>query len=78
MGTVELEALRSAAMALSERERAKLASDLVASLDGAAEVDVMEAWDVELCHRIGEIDAGKADLVDANEVISRIRARIRS
>lgn len=78
MGAVEIEALRKAAMGLSERERAKLASDLVASLDGPAEDDVSKAWDIEICRRINEIESGKAELLDVDEVLSRARERLRS
>lgn len=75
MGT-DPEALRDAALALSEAERAKLARDLVASLDGPADDDVAEAWDIELCRRINEIEAGQAELLDVKDVLARIRARI--
>jgi putative addiction module component (TIGR02574 family) len=77
MRTVELESLKSAAMALPEKERAKLASDLVASLDGPTEQNVAEAWDIEICRRINEIESGKAELLDVEEVLARARARIR-
>ena len=76
MGIAELEALTNAAMALSENERAKLASTLVASLDGPAENGVAEAWDIEICRRINEIEAGTAELLDVDEVLSRARARL--
>tara|TARA_R110001606_G_scaffold345151_3_gene493975 strand:+ start:1970 stop:2212 length:243 start_codon:yes stop_codon:yes gene_type:complete len=75
MGT-DPEALRDAALALSEAERAKLARDLIASLDGPADDDVAEAWDIELCRRINEVEAGKAQLLDVEDVLARIRARI--
>ncbi len=75
MGT-DPEALRDAALALSEAERAKLARDLIASLDGPADDDVAEAWDIELCRRINEIEAGQAQLLDVEEVLARVRARI--
>ncbi len=75
MGT-DPEALRDAALALSEAERAKLARDLIASLDGPADGDVAEAWDIELCRRINEVEAGKAQLLDVEDVLARIRARI--
>lgn len=78
MGAVEIEALRKAVMGLSERERAKLASDLVASLDGPAEDNVSEAWDIEICRRINEIESGQAELLDVDEVLSRARERLRS
>lgn len=77
MRTTELEALKNAAMTLPERERAKFASDLVASLDGPAEHGVAEAWDIELCRRINEIESGKAELVDVDEVLAHARARLR-
>ena len=76
MGT-DPEALRDAVLALSEAERAKLARDLIASLDGPTDDDVTEAWDIELCRRINEVESGKAQLLDVEEVLARIRARIR-
>ena len=78
MDTAQLESITSAAMTLSERERAKLAHDLVASLDGPADISVAEAWDTEICRRINDIESGKTELLDADEAIARARARIRS
>ena len=75
MGT-DPEALRDAVLALSEAERAKLARDLIASLDGPADDDVAEAWDIELCRRINEVESGKAQLLDVEDVLPRIRARV--
>ena len=76
MSISELEALTNAAMALTESERAKLASTLVASLDGPAEKGLAEAWDIEICRRINEIEAGTAELLDVDEVLNRARARL--
>ena len=76
MSIPELEALTNAAMALSESERAKLAKTLVASLDGPPEKGVAEAWDIEICRRINEIEAGTAELLDVDEVLSKVRARL--
>lgn len=76
MATRELSMLREEALALSEAERAHLAHDLVASLDGPAEQDVADAWDKEIVRRINEIDSGSATLLDVSEVISDIRKRI--
>ena len=78
MNTAQLESITSAAMTLPERERAKLAHDLVASLDGPAELDIAEAWDKEICRRINNIESGETELLDADEAIARARARIRS
>lgn len=78
MNTAQLESITNAAMTLPERERAKLAHDLVASLDGPAELDIAEAWDKEICRRINNIESGETELLDADEAIARARARIRS
>jgi putative addiction module component (TIGR02574 family) len=78
MSTAELEELKNAVMALSESERAKLASALVASLDGPGEDEVARAWDIELCRRINEIEAGTAHLLDVDEVLANARARLGS
>jgi len=75
MGT-DPEAMRDSAMGLSEAERAKLARDLIASLDGPADNDVADAWYIELCRRINEVESGKAQLLDVEDVLARIRARI--
>ena len=76
MSTAELEALKNAALALSESERAKLASALVASLDGPNEDAVAKAWDIEICRRINEIESGTATLLDVDEVLAKARARL--
>lgn len=78
MNTAQLESITSAAMTLPERERAKLARDLITSLDGPADMGVAEAWDAEICRRISDIESGKTELMDADEAIARARARIRS
>lgn len=78
MSAVEVEALTNAALTLPEKDRAKLASDLVASLDGPTEHDAAAAWDIEICRRINEIESGEAELFDIGEVLKRARARIRS
>lgn len=76
MTTAQLEALRSEALALSEAERAKLASDLVASLDGPADPNISEAWDVEICRRINEIEKNPDLLLEADDVLARAKARL--
>ncbi len=76
MTALELENLKNAAMSLSEHERAALAKDLVASLDGPADDQIAEAWDREICRRIKQIDSGEAELLDAADVLARARARI--
>ena len=77
MTTAQLETLRSEALALSQAERAKLASDLVASLDGPADSNLSKAWDVEICRRINEIEKDTDLLLEVDEVLARANARIR-
>ncbi|MCK7459451.1 addiction module protein [Idiomarina aminovorans] len=77
MDTAQLENITSVAMTLPEKERAKLAHDLVASLDGPADTSIAEAWDIEICLRINDIESGKTELLDADEAISRARAQIK-
>ena len=72
----QLNTLRQDALALSESDRATLARDLVASLDGPEDPDAAKAWDIELCRRINEIDAGNAELLDADDVLSRVKERL--
>jgi putative addiction module component (TIGR02574 family) len=70
-----LEKVRSEAMRLAESERAELAHTLVASLDGPADKDAESAWEAEILRRLGEIDAGTAELIDREELRRRMRAR---
>lgn len=77
MTIAQLESLRSEILALSESERARLASDLVASLDGPSEPGLAEAWDVEICRRINEIEADPSSLIETEGVLTRARARLR-
>jgi len=76
MTTAELETLRAEALALSEAERARLASDLVASLDGPADSDLAKAWDLEICRRLNEIEANPALTLEPEQVLAQARQRI--
>lgn len=76
MGKAELENLKNAALALSEKERAALALDLVASLDGPSDSDLSKAWNIEICRRINEMEKDPTLLLDPDEVLIRARARI--
>lgn len=77
METAQLKSITSAALTLPEKERAKLAYDLIASLEGSADSRIAEAWDFEICRRIKDVELGKTELLDVEEAISRARARIR-
>ena len=75
MSGIALEKVRSEALSLPEAERAELAHDLVASLDGPADSDAENAWDAEILRRLAEIDSGTAELIDREEFRRRMRAR---
>jgi putative addiction module component (TIGR02574 family) len=76
MSSLTLERVRSEALDLPESERAELAQNLVASLDGPPESDVEKAWDAEILRRLAEIDSGTAKLVDRQEFSRRLRDRM--
>lgn len=76
MGNPTLEKLRAEALNLPESDRAELAQQLLASLDGTPDPRVEEVWDAEILRRLAEIDVGAAKLVDREEFRRRMRARI--
>ena len=78
MATEPLQRLRSEILKLSEAQRAELAHDLIQSLDSPRDDGVEDAWDREIVRRIGEIDAGQAELVDRDEFRRRMREKLQS
>ena len=76
MSNPTLEKLRAEVLKLSEPDRADLAQQLVASLDGTPDPKVEKAWDIEILRRLAEIDAGTAKLIDRAEFSRRMRARV--
>jgi hypothetical protein len=70
--TVEKEAL-----ALPERERAKLAELLLASLENLPEKDVEALWLSVAEGRAAEIDQGKVEMVTPEELDRRVQARLK-
>lgn len=69
----ELTNIKHEALSLSERDRAKLAKDLLDSLDGDEKLDVSKAWDIEICRRINEIESGEAQLLNADDVMTDVK-----
>ena len=76
MGSAELKNLRNSMLALNEQERATLALDLVASLDGPDDEALSEAWDIEICRRINELEKEPNLLLDPDDVLERARVRL--
>jgi len=64
--------LSAQAKALPPEERARLAEELLASLD-PHEVEVEAAWDEELRRRIDEVEHGAVQLVPADQAFAQVR-----
>ena len=64
------------ALGLPTDERAELAAELIASLDGPADPEAEAAWDVEIERRIAAIEAGTIRLEPWTEVKRRIEKEI--
>ncbi len=64
--------LLSTALALPVRERAKIAHELLVSLDDSADTDAAEAWVAELEQRAREVRSGSV----ATEDWTAVRARL--
>ena len=70
------ESAKEIALELPEHERAELASDLVASLDGPPDLDAAQLWEAEILRRLQEIDQGTANFLTPEEVLAGIRIRL--
>ena len=72
---VLLEKMTNDALSLSKKERAKLAHELIVSLDEHLDSDISDAWEKEICRRVKEIKDGTAKGRPAEQVLSEIRAK---
>jgi len=68
--------LSARARALPPEERARLAEELLASLD-PREAEVESAWDDELRRRIDEIERAAVPLVPAAQAFAQVRRALR-
>jgi putative addiction module component (TIGR02574 family) len=64
------------ALRLEPETRAELAAELLASLDGPADLDAQAAWDAEIERRIAAIEAGLIRLEPWTDVKRRIEKEI--
>ena len=62
---------------LSTDDRMHLLRDLIADLDGSMDEDVEKAWLEEAERRYKELKEGGVELIPAEEVFSRARARLK-
>ena len=66
------------ALGLPPAERARIAHELITSLDETEEPTAEDAWLAEVARRLEEVDAGTARLEDWDTVRERVAARLRS
>ena len=76
MTTATLDRLRTQISALSEAERAALAREIIAGLDGARDDAVEQAWDDEILRRMAQVENGQAELLTRDELRQRVRSRM--
>jgi putative addiction module component (TIGR02574 family) len=74
--TQEAAELFRKALALSEQERADLASTLIDSLDTTVDENAEAAWQEEIASRIANLDSGKAKTIPWEEVRRRISSKL--
>jgi putative addiction module component (TIGR02574 family) len=76
MASTPLNKLRSDALELPDAQRAELAHDLIASLDGRPESNAATAWDDEIVRRAEALQSGQYVAIDRAEFSRRIRERL--
>ncbi len=77
MPSTSLKHARDLALGLPAQERAELAQDVLASLDGEPDSDSAQAWEFEISKRLDTFKSGQSKLVDANVAVRRIDDRLR-
>lgn len=70
--SISAEAFLDSALKLPSEDRARIAAELIASLDGIPEAGVEAAWDTEVERRIEQVDQGKVQLFDWNAVKAEV------
>jgi hypothetical protein len=73
---MSIDEIKMEALKLNPASRARLARDLLASLDTLSAADLEQLWLDEAVRRDDEIDQGTARLQPADEVLARARARL--
>jgi putative addiction module component (TIGR02574 family) len=76
-GTMDIDALEREALKLPAEDRARLARDLLDSLDELSGEELDRLWLQEANQRAAQIDAGEVKLLSAEEVDRKARALLR-
>ena len=77
MATMNFELIEKQALSLSAEERARLARELLDSIDNLTPAEIEALWLDEAVRRAKEIDSGAAVLVAGEEVAKKARALVR-
>jgi putative addiction module component (TIGR02574 family) len=72
--TQEANELLQKALGLSDKERAELAGNLIASLDATVDPDADAAWQQEVVRRLDEVQSGKVNTISWEEVQQKGRS----
>jgi putative addiction module component (TIGR02574 family) len=72
-----IEELSARAKSLPPEDRARLAEELLESLEQDPDTEVEAAWDREIEHRVADVEAGTAKLIPAEDVHEEARRLIR-
>lgn len=65
------------ARSLPAEDRARIAEDLLSSLQEEADPAIEAAWDTEIRRRLDEVEAGTAKLIPAAEVFAEVRRMLK-
>jgi putative addiction module component (TIGR02574 family) len=65
------------ARSLPAEDRARLAEDLLSSLQEDGDPAIEAAWDTEIRRRLDEVEAGTAKLIPAAEVFAEVRRMLK-
>jgi putative addiction module component (TIGR02574 family) len=74
-----LKEIENQALSLSPKERGELIHRLIVSLESEPEDTpeaIAKAWDEEISRRVADMEAGKTKWIPADEVMSRLRAKV--
>lgn len=72
-----LEEITQKARSLPAEDRARLAEDLLSTLQPDGDPDIEAAWDAEIRRRLDEVDAGHAKLIPAADVFAEVRRMLK-
>ena len=77
MAAMDFELIEKQALSLSAEERARLARELLDSIDNLTPREIETLWLEEAERRSQQIDRGEVVLVDGDEVARKARALVR-